>query len=273
MGTNLDLGGRSAIVVGGAGGGIGTAMVSTLARAGANIGAITNVAEHGEDTKALVESLGQRCEIDIVDVQDEAALRASMQQLCASVGPVQHLVNVVGGALPPDWYRAEDCTMEAFDHMMGRNVRYAFVAMQEVAKHIIASGGEGSIVSVSSVAANAVPLLGPYGAAKAALESLTRTTALEWGPKGIRVNAVAAGTIKTPRAGTSDLDEHSSSIPTGRRGTPDDIANAALFMLSPLADHITGQTLTVDGGASVGTAHNGKPPVFVTNPDVLRRFA
>jgi NAD(P)-dependent dehydrogenase (short-subunit alcohol dehydrogenase family) len=179
----------------------------------------------------------------------------------------------VGGNLADDWYRTAELDMAAFDRVIGRNLRYAVVACREVASALLAAGLTGSIVNISSVAARGTPLLGTYGASKAALESFSRTMALEWGSRGIRVNLVAPGTIRTPRAGTADLaDAAARQIPLGRRGDPIDIANAAMFLLSDLAAYVTGQTVVVDGGSSLGGSHGDALPVFVTNPVVRARF-
>ncbi|MFN3218548.1 MAG: SDR family NAD(P)-dependent oxidoreductase [Acidimicrobiales bacterium] len=269
--ADLDFTGRTAVVVGGGGGGIGTAMVEALARRGADIGAVTIDADHAADTTQRIEALGRRVDVRVADVTEPGALAAALAGIGDALGTAHHLVNVVGGAGVDDWWRARDIPLDAFDRIIDRNVRYAMISSQWFANQLIEAGAEGTIVNISSVATRAVPLLAPYGAAKAALEAMGRTMAAEWGPLGIRVNAVAAGTVKTPRAGTADLDEAARSIPTQRRGTPDDIANAALFLSSELASNITGQTLTVDGGGLLG-AVGETLPVFVTNPKIRERF-
>lgn len=270
----MDLSGRVVLVVGGGGGGIGTAMTVKLAEAGADVGAITNVAEHAADTAERVRALGRRVSTAVADVTDEGALVAAIDRIAGELGTIRHLVNVVGGALADDWYRAAEYDMGAFDRIVARNLRYAVVSCREVASRLIASGTPGSIVNLSSVAARGTPLLAAYGASKAGLESFSRTMALEWARHGIRVNVVAPGTVKTPRAGQSDLaDEAAKSIPLGRRGEPDDIAHAAVFLLSDLASYVTGQTLGVDGGTGIGAGPGGDElPVFVTNPVVRARF-
>jgi 3-oxoacyl-[acyl-carrier protein] reductase len=271
--VQIDLSNRTAIVVGGAGGGIGTAVAIRLAAAGADVVALSNVAEQASDTAREVEALGRRALALTVDVTNDDELVGAIGTADDQLGPVRHLVNVVGGALPDDWHRAAEMDMEAFDRVTGRNLRYAMIAMREVGRSLIDAGLSGSMVNISSVAAHAAPLLAPYGASKAALESLTRTLALEWGRSGIRLNAVACGSIKTPRAGGADLDDFSSRIAAQRRGTPDDVAAATLFLLSDQADYITGETLRVDGGAGLGDASAaGRPPAAVTNPAVLDRF-
>jgi NAD(P)-dependent dehydrogenase (short-subunit alcohol dehydrogenase family) len=268
----IDLSGAVGLVVGGGGGGIGTATAVALARAGADVGAITNVPDHALDTEERVHALGRRVKTVVADVTDEPALVGAIGVIAAELGTIRLLVNVVGGALVDDWYRVADYDMAAFDRLVARNLRYAVVSCREVARGVIGASTPGAIVNVSSVAARGAPLLAGYGAAKAGLESFSRTMALEWGRRGIRVNAVAPGTVKTPRAGQGDLaDEAARSIPLGRRGDPDDIAHAAVFLLSDLASYVTGQTLTVDGGSSVG-APSDEPSPYVTNPLVRARF-
>lgn len=268
----IDFGGRAALVVGGGGGGIGTAMAVALAEAGADVGAVTFVAEHAEDTVSRVRALGRRAAAVVADVTDDGALVAAIASVASELGTVRHLVNVVGGSLVDDWHRALDYDMGAFDRIVARNLRYAVLSCREVARGLVAAGNPGSIVNISSVAARGVPLLGAYGASKAGLESFSRTMALEWAPMGIRVNLVAPGTVKTPRAGRSDLPEAVQSIPLRRRGEPSDIADAALFLLSDMAAYITGQTLSVDGGSTLGGPGGDELPLFVTNPAVRARF-
>jgi NAD(P)-dependent dehydrogenase (short-subunit alcohol dehydrogenase family) len=270
---NIDLEGRTALVVGGGGGGIGTAMVETLARAGADVGVITYVAEHAEDSRRRIEALGRRCAVAVADVTDEHALVSAIASIADSLGRIRHVVNVIGGALVDDWHRTSDYDLHAFDRIIARNLRYAVVSCREVARPLLAAGEPGSIVNVSSIAARGTPLLAAYGAAKAGLESFSRTMALEWGARGIRVNLVAPGTIKTPRSGQSDLaDIAAATIPLARRGEPTDIANTALFLLSDLAAYITGQTIAVDGGSSLGGRGGDRLPDVVTNPVLRERF-
>jgi NAD(P)-dependent dehydrogenase (short-subunit alcohol dehydrogenase family) len=271
--TTIDLEGRVALVVGGGGGGIGTAMVETLARAGAAVGVITYVEEHAEDSRRRIDALGAPCAIAVADVTDEHALVRSIHDIAGSLGRIRHLVNVVGGALVDDWHRTSEYDLGAFDRIIARNLRYAVASCREVARPLLAEGLTGSIVNVSSIAARGTPLLAAYGAAKAGLESFSRTMALEWGSRGVRVNLVAPGTIKTPRAGQSDLaDIAAATIPLARRGEPADIAHAALFLLSDLAAYITGQTIAVDGGSSLGGRGGDRLPDVVTNPAVRARF-
>lgn len=267
----LDLSGGTALVVGGAGGGIGSAVTLALADAGAELHIVTYDRDHADDV--IEEGKGLRGSIQphIADVTDEAAFSSVLNHILDAQDPVKFLVNVVGGVGVTDWSRTKDCEMDTFDRILSRNLRYALVSCREVASLLIEQSSPGAIVNISSIAARAIPLLAGYGAAKAGLESMSRTMAAEWGQHGIRVNAVAAGTVKTPRAGQGDVQEVAQRIPLQRRGEPADIANAVLFLLSEKASYITGQTLTVDGGSTLGASGDRLPDV-VTNPAVREQF-
>ena len=189
---------------------------------------------------------------------------------------IDGLINVAGGTSIDDFGPLVDIDSQGWDRVMANNLRYVVFLNRAVARAMINAGTGGSMVNVSSVSSLASqPFLAAYGAAKAGLNSLTRTMAVEWGGHGIRVNAVAPGTITTPRAGDHEsLDAAKRAIPLGRRGHPAEIAAAAVFLLSPQASYITGQVLAVDGGMSVKLAMLGddNAPVFVTDPEVRARM-
>ncbi len=269
----VDLAGRPCLIVGGAGGGIGTAVSLAAARAGASVGVITNVGEHAEEMVAQLRASGVRCAARIVDATDEARLVDAIAALTDDLGPFGHLVNVVGGNLAEDYQRAAEFDLVALDRVIARNLRYAIVSCREVARSLLTSGNAGSMVNVSSGAARGTPLLGAYAAAKAGLEAFSRTMALEWGPRGIRVNLVSLGTIRTPRTGMHDGGESTRSIPLRRRGNPEEAAAAIMFLLSDEASYVTGQTLNVDGGISLGHPGGDELSPLVTRSDVRARFA
>jgi NAD(P)-dependent dehydrogenase (short-subunit alcohol dehydrogenase family) len=129
---------------------------------------------------------------------------------------------------------------------------------------------------LSSISASAAsPYHAPYGAAKAALRQLAQTLAVEWGRYGIRCNAIAPGTIATPRAKTTDDPERDRrAIPLARRGRADEIAAAALFLLSDLASYVNAQTLVVDGGATAMLAHIDADgvPIFMSRRDLISQI-
>ncbi|MEO0495500.1 MAG: SDR family oxidoreductase [Actinomycetota bacterium] len=262
---------RTALVVGGGGGGIGSAVCHRLADAGADIVAMSAVADDLETTTSEVEQRGRRCATAVVDVHDLDALRSAIE----AHPEIDLVVNVVGGVTVDHWHRLHDYPVESFDHLLTTNLRYAFVACQTVAARLIADGRPGAMVNISSIASKGQPLLAGYGAAKAGLDSLTRSMAMEWGRHGIRVNNVAPGTVNTPRSGRPADDPNdplAAGITLGRRGTPTDIADACVYLLSDLAGYVTGQTLDVDGGPSRGALDEHDLPVFVTNPAIRARF-
>lgn len=271
MSIEISFTGRTALAVGGGGGGIGSAVCHRLAEAGADIVALSAVEADLEATRADVEALGRRCATAVVDVHDLDALRAAIE----ARPEIDLVVNVVGGVTVPHWHRLHDYPIESFDHLLTTNLRYAFMSCQTVAARLITDGRPGAMVNISSIASKGQPLLAGYGAAKAGLDSLTRSMAMEWGRHGIRVNNVAPGTVNTPRSGRPADDPNdplAKGITLGRRGTPTDIADACVYLLSDLASYVTGQTLDVDGGPSRGALDEHDLPVFVTNPAIRARF-
>ena len=244
----VDLGGRTCLVVGGAGGRIGSAIATAAAEAGAAVGVITHNAEHAAAAVDELRARGARAVAEVADVEDEDALVAAITRIGEELGPIRHLVNVIGGAMG-GYRRAAELDLATVDRVVARNLRYAVVACREVGAALLARRETGSIVNVSSPAASGRPLLGAYSVAKAGLDAYTRSAALEWAPRGIRVNVLSCGAIRT---GDQARDEEAPSIPLRRRGEPAEVASAAVFLLSDLAAYTTGATLYVDGGAALG---------------------
>jgi NAD(P)-dependent dehydrogenase (short-subunit alcohol dehydrogenase family) len=189
-------------------------------------------------------------------------------------------VQVAGGMWPPQWapFVSEDA---AFDDVMALNFGSTVNTVRAVGRKLVEQGNGGSIVNIATVSAlNAMPYGSAYAAAKAAVLSLTRSLAVEWGSRQIRLNAVAPGSIATPKSASTrkpgDTDGNDLEvIPMRRRGTSDDIASAVLFMMSDLANYVTGQVLCVDGGTSIRPAVNDRDelPVFVHNEELRARLA
>ncbi len=171
----------------------------------------------------------------------------------AELGPVHGLVHVAGGFFNK-WAPIVTTSTEAWDDVVRLNLQSAFLTTRTVANHLLAQGTGGSIVHIASVSGlTAMPFGAAYSASKAGMIAFMRTAALELGSAGIRVNAVAPGTVRTPRAAesgdtTEDTPEEQAAVPLRRRGAPDDIAHAVWFLLSDLSTWITGQVLAVDGG-------------------------
>jgi NAD(P)-dependent dehydrogenase (short-subunit alcohol dehydrogenase family) len=196
--------------------------------------------------------------IDVIQgegiVQCDVTDPAAVWQVAQDIGPVDVLVNNAGawrfGAL-------ETMSAEDFSVAIDVNLRGPFHTVQSFGAAML-QRGSGSIVNIVSIAAkHANPAVGSYGPSKAALLSLTEQIALEWGPRGIRCNAVGPGLVPTPGTGEVYDDPEiravrSSAIPMRRLAVPSDIANVVAFLCSDDAAYVNGQVIYVDGGLSKG---------------------
>jgi NAD(P)-dependent dehydrogenase (short-subunit alcohol dehydrogenase family) len=274
--ARLGLRGKAVVVAGAGGGGIGTAICRMLAEAGVAVGAIDLGREQLVAAEQAVAAVDGRIVSLVADLREPDQVARAVGEAAAALGPLHGLVHVAGGLLNR-WGSVLTTPPETFDDIVRLNLNSPFLSSQAVAARLAEQGTPGSIVHITSLAALAsMPFGAAYGAAKAALIALTRTEALEWGRRGIRVNAVACGTIRTPRSDThapaaSDTDAECDAIPLGRRGVPDDIAGAVLFLLSDLAAFVSGHVLVVDGASSVKPSYLDADnlPVFV-HDDALR---
>ena len=272
---HLGLTGRRVVVAGAGGGGIGTAVCRMLAEAGATLVALDVDAERLALAERAVDAVGGECEARVVDVCDADALDATLRTV---TGPLYGLVHVAGG-FHDHWAPLLSTDPAVFRDVVRLNLESAFLTSRAVAGRLAEQATGGSIVHLASIAGlSAMPFGAAYAAAKAGMVALTRTAAIEWGPLGIRVNAIAAGTIRTPRS-RADLDEPISPeeqavIPLGRQGRPDDIAGAALYLLSDLAAFVSGAVLVVDGGSSARPSYLDADdlPVFVRDPALRARL-
>ena len=251
----LDFTGRVAIVTGGATG-IGYATALQLAKLGASVVICSRTVDELEAAAVRIEQeSGSRCLAVPTDVKNEDACIELVQRTIDTFGRVDVLINNAGGTrMGP----LETIPTKGWDSIFDLNVKSAYILTREAGKHMI-SQKSGAIVSISSGAGiNGVKGGAHYSAAKSALQMFTKVTAAEWGKYGIRANCVAAGAIASERvleawkvAGL-EMDKLSSGMPLGRTGTPDEMANMIVFFASDAASYITGQTIAVDGGPSLG---------------------
>jgi NAD(P)-dependent dehydrogenase (short-subunit alcohol dehydrogenase family) len=193
------------------------------------------------------------------DVATDDGVESAMEQAGRASGDLHGLVNVAGGAAPSTWMPSTRVTRADWRELFTQNLETTFFMSQAVAAELQARKRPGSIVSISSISGmNTAPFHIGYGTAKAAVAAMTRTMAVELAPDEIRVNAVAPGVTATPASQTyvdEDPERDRRAIAMGRRGRPEEIAGAILFLLSDLSSYITGQTLLVDGGLDLKWTH------------------
>ena len=250
----LDFAGR-AVLVTGAGGGIGRAIAARFAEAGARVAVHHRRSRDG--ALALVREIrgaggdAHAFEADLTRVDEPARL---VDAVAAAYGRFDALINNAGsyplvGLL--------EMTAADWDEVLAANLRSALGCLQAAGRRMAGAGG-GAIVNVTSIQAfRPAPELAHYSAAKAGLEMLTRSAALELGPKGVRVNTVAPGLIWREGIETAWPDgvaRYVARAPLGRLGQPMDVADACLFLASPGARFVTGATLVVDGGVLAAPA-------------------
>jgi 7-alpha-hydroxysteroid dehydrogenase len=241
-------------VVTGAGRGIGEGIAVGLAEAGCDV-VVTARRQHEIDAVAeRVRACGRRALAVAGDITDGDFVDALAQQAKDQMGTVTLWVSNAGGADDRTPRHLADMPDRQWDYQLDLNLRAVFTGARAAAR-VLESGG--SIINISSGAAlKPSPNNGPYAVAKAGVDSLTRTLSVELAPRGIRVNGVAPGPIPTEvfmeffGATEADLPDlgRKLGIPLGRLGTPEDVAAAVVFLASPAASWVTGQTLLVNGG-------------------------
>jgi 7-alpha-hydroxysteroid dehydrogenase len=236
-----------AIVTGG-GAGIGRGIAELFAQAGAAV----VVSDLKEETAAAVaegiKAKGGKALAVACDVTNDQALEAMVQKTLDTFGKITILINNAGGGGPKPF----DMPMDSFVWAYKLNVFSVFHLCQLCAPHMEAAGS-GAILNISSMSAENKNInMASYSSSKAAVSHLTRNIAFDLGPKGIRVNAIAPGAIKTDALATVLTPEIEKVMlkhtPLARLGEPSDIAYAALFLCSPASSWVSGQVLTVSGG-------------------------
>ncbi len=254
--SNVRLQDKVAIITG-AGGGMGRVAAQLFAAQGAKV----VVAEFGEapgrETVDLVEQAGGRATFVRTDVSDEASARAMVDHAVSTYGRVDVLYNNAG-VMPEADHSVIDTEVAVWDQVMAVNVRGVFLGCKYAIPQMV-SQGSGSIINIASF----VALLGcsvpqdAYTASKGALLSLTRSLAVQFGPSGVRTNAICPGPVETPLLMDWLVkDEEAKRIrlarnPTGRFGQPEEIVNMAIYLASDESRWTNGASLVVDGGISV----------------------
>jgi gluconate 5-dehydrogenase len=251
---DFKLDGLIAVIPGG-GGGIGSALAEAFAQAGANIVVGGRTQASLDATVAQVEAAGREGLAVVGDATDEADSERLVRDAVERFGRIDILVNAVGGGAGKALHDAASYPRSDWDWIMELNVRSTLVPTQAVARQMIAQGGGGRILNISSVRGNLGIKAGysAYVAAKGAINSLTRQWATEWAPHGIRVNAIMPTFVDTPQVATLLEDPVFKAgivnrIPLGRVGETRDLTGPAIFLCSDAASFVTGQILGIDGG-------------------------
>jgi gluconate 5-dehydrogenase len=246
-----DLENKNVLVTGG-GSGLGLAIAEAFVKNGSHVVVI------GRDKQKLKHArsrLGSNAACISFDLTEIERIPALVRRIQVSSGDIDVLVNNAGINLKKDALAVSDHEFEALVRL---NQTAVFALTREVAKRMTARGS-GNIIMISSMAAYyGIPKVVGYSATKAAVESMTRAMAVEWSPRGVRVNCIAPGFIKTAMSSEALNNDPGRKkrvldrTPIGRLGEPADIANAALFLASAQSKYITGVVLPVDGGNSIG---------------------
>lgn len=245
MALSLDLTGKVVLVTGGTRG-IGRGITSAFLSAGASV-----VTCSRSEVEPVPGSTHRVC-----DVRDAEAVAALVEAVVAEHGRLDVLVNNAGGAPSTD---AATASPRFHDKILALNLSAPLVLAQ-AANRVMQEQGSGAIINISSISAHRpAPTIAAYGAAKAGLDSLTRSLAMEWGPR-VRVNAIDVGLCRTEQTDDHYGDDArvaaiEATIPLGRMATPTEVGNVAVFLASDLASYVSGARVTCDGG--------GEPPVFL----------
>lgn len=248
------LDGKTAIVTGG-GRGLGQYMAEALSDAGANVVLCSRKKEALEEVKAEIEGRGGKALALACDVTDPEDVDKAVAETEEAFGAIDVLVNNSGATWGAP---AEEMPLEKFDLVVKVNVRGTFLMSQAVGRRMIERGEGGRIINISSVAGivggdpEYMQTIG-YNSSKGAVISMTRDLATSWARYGINVNAIAPGWFPTKMSGgliEQFEDKMLEGIPMHRFGGPEDIKGAVIFLASPAAAYVTGQTVVVDGGAT-----------------------
>jgi len=241
-------------VITGSSRGIGRAVAEAMAAAGAKVVISSRKREACEPVAAAIREAGGAAAVIPCNISDRAQLEALVAGAREAFGKIDILV--LNAASNPVYGPMTEADDAAFDKVMGNNVR-SHMTLAHMVLPEMAERGEGSVIIVSSIAGmRGSRNLGLYAISKAADFQLARNMAMEWSPKGVRINCIAPGLIRTDFARALWEDDKARAYverltPLRRLGEPEDIAGVAVFLAAPASRFITGQTIVADGGATI----------------------
>ncbi|WP_037612554.1 SDR family NAD(P)-dependent oxidoreductase [Streptomyces albus] len=262
-------------VITGAGSGIGRAAAVLMSREGARVVADRS-SDGAEETAGLVEAAGGRALPLTVDVTEEDSVAGMVAAAVTEFGALHVLCNHVGGTDPRKDLDLLRMDMDEFDRAVALNMRSTLLGARHAVPHMIRAGG-GSVINTASVAALVGDVLQTsYGAVKAAVVSMTKSIAVQYGPQRVRCNAVAPGAVVTPALENNLPEEVVTSLKKGNAlpylGSPEDIGHTMVFLASDESRYLTGQLLVVDGGMSMqSSAAPGRRAMLPRQPAVAAR--
>jgi NAD(P)-dependent dehydrogenase (short-subunit alcohol dehydrogenase family) len=242
---------RTAFVTGSSQG-LGAAIAIALARDGFDIAVSELSLAPLDQVLTSIRALGRRAHPVVLDLRDQASVERAMASAVDTFGELDVLVNNAGVTLRQS---ALDVSRDEWNEVIGVMLSGTFFMSQQMGRHLVKQKRPGSIISLASThGLVGLAQRSTYGIAKGGIIQMTRMLAIEWAEHGIRVNAIAPGTVETPsraayfNANPEFRDRMLKRIPVGRFATPAEIGAAAVYLASPAASYITGQTLTLDGG-------------------------
>ena len=242
----MSLEGRVAVVTGG-GSGIGRACSLQLAQDGAGVAVWDLDAEGAKETVASIEAAGGRAIACVGDASDAQQVAESVARTRSELGPVTILVNNAGIS---EFCSFRKLSEDKWDRMMRINLKGPYLCTKAVIQDML-DAGWGRIINISSSSAQAgASAMAHYAASKAGVIGFTKALAIEYAAKGITVNNIPPGFVRTPMLESApvDIEATAAASPMKRPGRPEDIAAACSYLASEAANYVTGQTLSVNGG-------------------------
>ena len=243
------------VVVTGGGSGIGRATAERAGREGAAVAVVDRAADNARETARLVNDAGGRAVAYPCDVGDDAAVSETLQRIGTELGRVTGVVTAAGIFHGPDLQPAHQVSVDDFVHVLRVNLVGTFAVIKHALPMLIDGGG--AIVTIASTAAIRGHGYGAgYTASKGGVDALTRLLAVQYGASGVRANCICPGGVDTPMTGGTFATPEAIArarqrVPIGRYAQARDIGDVAIFLLGDDARYVTGQTIPVEGGATI----------------------